>query len=118
MSASAVQIFATPLDPDETRDFVINCSNLLEAGETIASFSLTLSTEAITAGLVLGTGLSAPSTAASDTQIVFWLSVTAPPAPEDFASPGTLYNIEVEIITSNASARTYQRTVAVRVAQL
>lgn len=107
-----------PLVPGEQDDFVFEGVGwILEPGETISTYSLTLGADAITAGLTLGTGTFAPSQP-SATSIKFWFSIAAVHlADAAFTAPGVIVSMTLSIATNNAPPRTRFRTLALQICQ-
>lgn len=115
-------IWDDPMDPSDVVDFIVDCADpdlpLLEAGETIASFTLTLPAESVALGLTIGTSTRAPAKINTDTAIKLWLSVDSGYiANAAFSGAGTSLPVEVTIVTSSTPSRTRQRTCVVKVAQ-
>ena len=71
-------------DPASTLDFVFDWSSWLASGETISSFSVT-----VTTGITLGTSSKAPSQAAG--KVTYWLSG---------GTAGSSYVVQCTITTS------------------
>lgn len=112
--------FTQPLNPlGDKVDFIYDASGrLLEVGETISGYTITLSAASIAAGLVLGSGVYAPSLMPSLTQVKFWLSIDPAHAGDaGFVAPGIWLDMILAITTSNSPARIRDRTLAVRVCQ-
>lgn len=96
--ASALR-WAESLDPDETKDFTIDWSDVMgAANDTISSSSWTLTTKATDDGLTI------TSESFNDTTAVVWFSG---------GTVDNLYRILNEITT--AGGRTLQRTVLLEV---
>ena len=107
-----------PLSPSEQDDFVFEGLGwILEAGETIAAYALTLGADAIAAGLTVGTGAFSPSQP-SPTSIKFWFSIAAAHiADAAFAAPGVIVSMTLSITTNNSPSRTRFRTLALQICQ-
>lgn len=112
--------FTDPMDPKDNIDFLLSLSGvggILEAGETIASYTLALRPESTALGLTIGTGSYAPSNPTAS-QILFWLSVDPTfQANTSYDGAGVILGVEVTITTTSTPARVRQRTVAIQVAQ-
>lgn len=111
--------FAGTLDPQEELDFAINCVGLLEAGETIASYTLTVLAEAVALGLtIMSGGGRNHALNDSDAGIDLWLTI-APgfQANAAFDGAGTPLPLHVQFETDSSPARTRERTFLVQVAQ-
>jgi hypothetical protein len=113
------------MDPRDIIDFIANCYDtsdpdkppLLETGETISSYVLTMSAEGAALGVTIET--VAPRASAlinSDTAIRYWLSVTSGfQANAAFDGVGTKIPVSVEISTNQNRRR--ERTMVIQVAQ-
>jgi hypothetical protein len=107
-------IFAQPMDPADKIDFIINCSDVLETDESIATFTLALRPEASALGLQLGTDVYAASVLEGK-RIRVWLSID-PQKQGDLAfESGAVLPFEVTINSNSVPPRRRQRTVAVKV---
>ena len=103
-------IWPESLDPSDILGFSINCANLLEPGENIASYTVTPGPEAALLGLQV------PTTAMSANVIAMWLSID--PAKEtDNSFAGVGVGLPIEITINTSMGRRWQRTVVVKVAQ-
>lgn len=114
--------FSVVMDPAERIDYQIRLKDagkeLLEAAESIDTYTLTLYPEAIALGLnILTAGAYAPFEDGSN--ITFWLDVDEG-FKQDAAydGNGATLAMELTVITDNNPARTRQRTLTVGVAQL
>lgn len=116
--------FANTLDPHEELDFLINCDQILEAGEEVeaAGWTLELLAEAAALGLTIMSGGTPSRDAAlqsGNQSILFWLIVDG--AYQDnaaFDGSGTALPLRITAETNSSPARTRQRTFQVQVAQL
>ena len=105
--------FEYVMDPADEMDFAINCTTLLDVGETISSFTVTLPAESIFLGLTLGTAVKLAARAGNI--ITIWLTIS-PAEQANILYNGTVsLPIEISLVTS--SNRKKQRTVAVKVTQ-
>lgn len=118
---STAPVFERLLDPTDIDVFKILLSqgasdeDLLAPGENVDSYTLTLSPEAVTAGLLIKSGGGYATTLAG-LEVTFWLEVDS----DDQASPlfdgsGMTLGIELTIDTTSSPPRRKQRTVAVTV---
>lgn len=115
-------LFARVMDPEDIEVFVIELSqgedpdDFLAPGEGVSSYTLTLTPEAVAAGLEIKTGGGYATTLVGLT-IQFWLQVD-PGEVDDprFDGSGVSLGIELTVTTTSSPARRKQRTVAVNVA--
>jgi hypothetical protein len=112
-------IFAEQADPRDYADWKIACSNILAADETIETYELMLGAEAVAAGLFISADdVRAPLLVDSGRAIQIWLGVDADMRLDPiFDGEGVTLPIEVTLNTNSIPGRTYQRTIAVRMAQ-
>lgn len=111
------------LDPSEVLDFEMDFAggtdSVLEAGETIASFSLALTAEAALYGLRIKTGGGyTAALSAGNTAIIIWLDVDPLEAGNAAFDEGIKLGVMATIVTDSSPARTRQRTFNVTVKQL
>jgi hypothetical protein len=104
-----------PLDPGDEVDYTFDLSGrLLEVGETVQTWNITLSDASIAAGLVLGSGDYAPSI--NGTVLKFWFSIDpARVADSAFDGIGVWLDMVVDITTTNTPPRVRNRTLLLRV---
>jgi hypothetical protein len=117
--------FRQQMDPADVVDYVADAYDtsdpaktpLLEAGESIVSYTLTMSAEGTALGVTIeSVAPRAPALINSNKAIKFWLSVTSGfQTNVAFDGAGTLIPILVTIDTDMSRRR--QRTVVVQVAQ-
>lgn len=123
--SSAATPFTQPMDPSDIVDYGLTITQegdelpagrepILEAGETVSSYTLTMGIEAVAAGLQILDGAKAP--ALSDRLLVFWLSVSDAMKADPVFYAGLTLPIELTVQTSGG--RTKQRTTTVRVINL
>lgn len=118
--------FAATLDPHEELDFVINCDGLLEVGEEIVTYTLTPLAEAVALGLTIMSGsgrdhalIASEASYTDNTAVRLWLEIDdGDETDAAFDAQGTSLPLEIEFVTNSSPARTRQRTVLVKVAQL
>lgn len=109
-------IWPESMDPSDVVDFQIDCTSVLETGESIASFTFTANADATLLGLTVGTGASAP--AISGNIVTVWLSVSDTYKDNiAFDGVGVTLPLTLTITTNSTPPRKKQRTVAVMVAQ-
>lgn len=107
------------MDPSDITEWVIDLSPLLQSDEAIESYELTLSPEAINAGIYFSSdALRIHKLIWSNRAIMFWPEI----APADRGAPafdgtGTRYPLVVSIITNSVPSRTFERTYLLRVSQ-
>jgi hypothetical protein len=90
---------------------------ILQTGESVASFTVALTAEAIAAGLQINT-TSGYSTLLVGNVITFWVSViSGSQSSAVFIGAGLTIGIEITVTTNANPARVKQRTVVVTVAQ-
>lgn len=114
------------LDPSDKVDYTIDLvGRLLEVGETVQSYTLTLSAASTAAGLTIGSGAYATAlgsivngvfTAGSGTVLRIWFSID-PTHVNDTAFDGTgvWLDIQLQVTTTNSPARIRDRTLLLRV---
>lgn len=114
------QAFDQTLDPHEELDFLIDCSSLLDGGEKIASYTLTLYAESIAHGLEIMSGGGRDDALANDsTAILLWFEISDPDETDvDFDGAGVSLPVDLVFVTNSTPARTRNRTFLVKVAQL
>lgn len=116
------------LNPEDQVDYTIDLvGRLLEVGETVQSYTLTLSAASIAAGLLIGSGAYATAlgsvtngifTAGAGTVLRIWFSVDPThQADTDFAGTGVWLDMQLKVITTNTPPRTRERTLLLRVCQ-
>jgi len=115
-----------PMDPADVLDFAIVLTQgppdaatppFLLDGESVASFTLALTPEAIAAGLQIKTGDGYPAPVLAGLDVFFWLAVD--PAMQGlpiFAGAGVPLAIELTATTDATPPRVKQRTLTVTVA--
>jgi hypothetical protein len=110
--------FDEAVDPKDELDHIIPCSPILEDGEEIASYTLTLLAEAVALGLTIMSGSGRDHALAESNQsIKLWLTIDsgsqADPAFDDIVN----LPIEVTIVTNSSPARKRQFTALLPVVQ-
>lgn len=110
---SEAPLFAGVHDPSDIADYLIQFDDLLDTAETLVSQSVAIDTASAGVGLALGTGSYAP--VAVSKAVRFWLTC-AQPTNAAFAA-GVLCVVTATVTTNGSPARTFQRSVLVRVAQ-
>ena len=120
------QAIRQPMDPSDVLDFRGTLTQdeasaspppFLLTGESVASFTLALTPEAIAAGLQIKTGDGYPPPVLAGLDLVFWLAVD--PAMQGspiFAGAGVPLAIELTATTDATPPRVKQRTLTVTVA--
>lgn len=113
-------LFDDPMDPYDRVDFLLTldgADGMLEAGEGVASYTLTLLAEATALGLTIGTAAYAPSQPNAQS-LRFYLEVDSGfQANAAFDGDGVTLGLELSITTDSTPARRRQRTIGVKVAQ-
>lgn len=112
-----VQVFTEPMDPYDILDYEVDVTSLLQSGESVTSYTVSLPTESSLLGLEILT--TAPySTSITGNVIRFYLGVIgAEQANAAFSGEGAVLPIEISINTNTNPPRRKQRTVAVVVRQ-
>lgn len=115
-------VFEYEMDPKDLVDFTIEGSSfdkpILEPGETIASFTLTLGAESAALGMELGSGSYLATVTNDETGVKFWSEFYSGFYEHaSFTDPGVTLPLELYITTSSTPPRKYQRTVAIKVTQ-
>ena len=115
-----------PMDPADVVDFAVGITQgaadadpppVLLDGEEVASFSLTLTAEAVAVGLEIRRDGAYPAPLVVDRVVTFWLGVA--PAMQGltvFSGAGATLGIELTITTTSVPPRIKQRTITVTVA--
>lgn len=110
------------MDPTDQVEYVIDLKDpdkpLLEAGETIASYTLTLLAESVAVGLTISTGPRAPVLINGSTGIRVWFEVDSGNwSNAAFNGDGARLPMELTVTTSTTPSRRRQRTLVLKVAQ-
>jgi hypothetical protein len=112
-----------PMDPADIEQFFVTLTQgstgaeVLNTGESVASYTLALTAEAIAAGLQIKTG-SGYATNLTGLVLSFWLAVnSANQADAAFSGTGLTLGVEWTITTNASPARVKQKTIVVQVAQ-
>lgn len=112
------------LDPTDVNDITLDfwsndaTISVLQSGETIASYVLTLESEAVALGVEIGTSSYASDSINADTAIKVWLSVASGYINNAaFDNNGTTVGLRAKITTTNAPPRVFERTFGVTFAQ-
>jgi len=111
-----------PLDPQNLDDYEVELlatgsgTSLLDPGESVASFTVGLTVEAIDAGLRLKATGGYQTVLLGGNIVRFWVDVD-PLTRDDarFNSPGVLVGVEITVTTSNNPPRVRQRTTTIRI---
>ena len=110
---SDAPLFVGMHDPSDVADYVIDFTDLLDTAETISLQSAVIDSASASVGLAVGTGSYAP--VAVSKSVRFWLTCSQ---PSNLAFAAGVLAVVTATVTTNASpARTFQRSVLVRVAQ-
>lgn len=114
--------FTRPMDPSDIADYAIvlskgvDTSSFLAADEEVQSYSLTLTAEAVAAGITIKTG-AGYATTLTNNRIRFWLEVSADQQSSSiFDGSGIVAALVLTIVTTASPARRKQRTLSVQVA--
>jgi uncharacterized phiE125 gp8 family phage protein len=110
---SEAPLFAGTHEPSDVADYLVNFDDLLATAETVALQSVAIDAASTAVGLALGSGAYAPI--AVSKSVRFWLTCSQPNNAA-FAT-GVLTIVTVTVTTNASPARTFQRSVLVRVAQ-
>lgn len=100
-------------DPADVADYLIKFDDLLETAETVTLQTVTIDTASTAVGLSIGSGAYAPIAAVKN--VKFWLTCNQPSNAAFVA--GVLAVVTATVTTSATPARTFQRSVLVRVQQ-
>jgi hypothetical protein len=118
---ASAKVFTRQMDPYERLDWIAELSGtdgLLETGETIASFTLTMGAEGAALGVSVLT--AAPYTAATTDaakSVRFWLEVDEAFRENAAFNDAVSIPITLSLLTSNVPARRRQRTMVVEFIQ-
>ena len=118
-------IFAQPIDPSDTVDFVVNLVSgahdadpapFLIGAEAVASFTLQPAASAAALGLIVAADAPYPDPDITGGALKFWLKID-PASRSDpaFDGDGALMGVELTATTNTTPPRIKQRTVAARV---
>ncbi|RZK45224.1 MAG: hypothetical protein EOO61_00780 [Hymenobacter sp.] len=102
------------MDPYDVVDYTVDVTNLLETGETVASYTISPTAEAALLGLALG--INEYGSTISNNVIRIWISTTKP-NDTAFDGTGVTLPIELTVMTNAQPPRKKQRTLGVKVAQ-
>jgi hypothetical protein len=116
---SSPAVFGATLDPHEISDWTIPCDPMLEVGEQIASYTLTLYPEAIALGLEIMTGSGRdPALSPSGREIELWFTIDdALKTNAAFDGAGRQLPIDVFIRTTSTPYRERNATAVLPVRQ-
>jgi hypothetical protein len=107
-----------PMDPADEVDFLIQTAGMLEGGEIVASYTLTLLAEASALGLQIMTGAGYDAHVVNQRDIMFFLKVLGQFQDNDaYDDTGATLPMVVTVVTNSIPPRKRQRTVAVKVKQ-
>ena len=106
------------MDPAEVLDFVFDLAGVLDAGEAIDDFALTMSAEGAALGVAIETGARAPLPIEDGRAVQIWFGV-APAMQGDaaFAGDGISVGVELRATTTATPARVRERTFALTLRQ-
>lgn len=113
-------LFDQAIDPDDTVDFTFAItagdasSNLLQTGESVASYTLALTPESVAAGLQLMTG-GGYGPCYSNYLFTFWVSVDPSKRQQAIFSAGATLGVELTVVTDNTPPRVRNRTLGILV---
>ena len=110
---SEAPLYVGSHDPADVADYLIQFDDLLETAETVNLQSVTIDAASTAAGLAIGSGAYASVAAVKN--VKFWLTCNQPSNASFVA--GVLAVVTATVTTSASPARTFQRSVLVRVAQ-
>ena len=116
----SAQSFAGSLDPHEELDFLLDCGPLLESGEEIVGYTLTVLAEGVALGLTIMSGSGRDHELVGNNRAVrFWATIDAAyKSNAGFAGSGTSLPLEIALVTNSDPARIRNRTFLIEVAQL
>lgn len=115
-------IWDAVMDPTDQVEYIIDLADatkpMLEASEIIASYTLTLLSDAVAVGLTIGTGTRSPVLINGNTAIKVWFEVdNAYWSNAAFNGDGSKLPMELTVTTSTSPSRRRQRTLVLKVAQ-
>jgi len=116
-------VWEQPMDPKDLIDYIANFAGpipLLEANETIASFTVALMPEAVLLGILINQDPNrVPAVVQGGKGIQLWFEVNVPDREaEDFSGAGADVGVAFTIITTSNPSRRRERTFKLTVAQL
>lgn len=106
---STAVVLAESMDPSDVLDFAINCSPILDSGDSITSYTIVAAAEAALLGLQVNSSLIA------DAVVYFWLSISPGKSMDAAFTLGASLPLELTLTTQGG--RKLQRTVVVKVIQ-
>ena len=110
--------FTRALDPHEELDFLAPCEPLLETGETIASYTLSVTAEGALLGLTIMSGAGRDHGLTNgNTAVKFWLTIDALEKDDVAFDAGAALPLLLTFETSSTPSRTRQRTMLITVRQ-
>jgi hypothetical protein len=109
-------VWPESMDPSDVVDYSVDCTAILDEGETISTYTVAPYAESVLLGLTMGT--STYATTLVGNILTMWLSIAAA-KQEDvaFAGTGATLPISLTLNTSSTPSRKKQRTVVVKVQQ-
>lgn len=113
------QKFAGVLDPNEELDYLARAGTLLEVGEAIQSYNLTVLPEGVALGLTIMSGAGRDH-GLNDTAtgVDMWLTIDPSfKGNAAFNAAGTALPLHLNLVTDSVPARIRDRTFLVQVAQ-
>lgn len=107
------------LDPSDKKEEVLNCALILEPGERIASYTITLSAASLAAGMTIAnSGGRQPALINEDTAIRIW-ALMDPSQAENvvFDGVGITLDGKLHIVTDSSPSREDEQTFLIQWAQ-
>lgn len=117
---SLAQTIPRGMDPSDVLDFEMRFDQLLETGEDIASFTISLHPDSV-AGAELGTASRAAAIftktvdGVAQEGVRFWLSINPAQQSSIVFDSGAEVGIVVRITTNSSPSRTIERTAVINV---
>lgn len=106
----------SPMDPADYKDYVAEWGAVLQEGETISTFDVTMSAEGIALGVSIDAVTHPPAKVDDDKNIVMWPMVD-PLNQGDAEWDGDGTQVAIEITITTSMGRDYQKTWVLTVQQ-
>lgn len=106
-----------PMDPSDKVDYMIDMTDLLEAGEAFTDMEISVMAESALLGFQIETAAPYQPVEIGNGKVIVWASVAAPQQNSAGWSAGILCGVEVSAITDSSPPRHYQRTATIQVIQ-
>lgn len=117
--------FAQSMDPKDLVDYQIDlAAKILETGEAVSSYTLTVLAEAAALGFTIAQGVAdlsnaayAPSLVNTNTGLLFWVYVNPTYVTDPAYDAGVTAGLELTVTTNSTPPRRRQRSFGIQVVQ-